>query len=332
MNYIFKRLVHAAFALYVTVTLTFVLIRLVPGGPVDYLMAQMIESGDVDRAREAAERIAEHMNLPLDQPMHVQYYEYMTSVFQGDLGRSFLLGDPVSEIMLGALPWTIFIMAAALISSYVLGIALGGLMAYWEGGKFDTGLTLTNVVLTSIPYYVFALIFLGAAGYHWGWFPTGGRWDPDTTPGFNVEFMIGAVYHGFLPFLSMQVAGFGGPALAMRGNCIQILGSDYLRVARLRGLPQHVITTDYVIKNGVLPLYTGFMISIASVFGGSVILEVIFSYRGIGFYMVRAFEARDYPLLMAAFIILATMTIIGVVIADLTYHKIDPRIDIEEEA
>ena len=331
MNYVVKRIGHAILALYLTITLTFALIRLVPGGPMDYLMAQMIQAGEVEDAHQAAEVLASRMNIP-EGPLHEQYFTYMTSIFQGDFGESFLYGRPVSEIMLDALPWTIFIMAGALISSYLIGILLGGLMAYWEGGKFDSSVTLVNVIMTSIPYYVFALLFLGAMGYHYDLFPTGGRMDPNSTPGFNYEFIRGAIYYGFLPFLSMQVAGFGGPALAMRGNCIQILGSDYLRVARLRGLPQHVITTDYVIKNGVLPLYTGFMISIASVFGGSVILEVIFSYRGIGFYMIRGFEARDYPLMMAAFIILATMTIIGVVIADLTYSKIDPRIDIEAEA
>jgi peptide/nickel transport system permease protein len=155
--------------------------------------------------------------------------------------------------------------------------------------------------------------------------------DPNTTPGFNVPFMMGVIAHAALPFLSLQIAGFGGPALAMRGNSIQVLGSDYIRVAQLRGLSGARIATRYVSRNAILPLYTGFMIGIASMFAGSVILEEIFAYPGVGYYLVRAFESRDYPLMMASFILLAAVTIVGILIADLTYGLIDPRIQTGEK-
>jgi len=155
-------------------------------------------------------------------------------------------------------------------------------------------------------------------------FPTGGRVPEGVQSGFNLAYIRGVVYHATLPILSTVVLS-GLASLAMRGNSIRVLGEDYMRVAQLRGLSDAVIATQYVARNAILPMYTGFMISVGTVFGGSVILEIIFVYRGVGFYLVEAARARDYPLMMGGFVLITFCVVVALLIADLTYPMLDPR-------
>jgi peptide/nickel transport system permease protein len=198
-------------------------------------------------------------------------------------------------------------------------------MAYKEGSRLDKGLTGFTILNRSIPYYVIAILSLILFGYILGWLPTAGRAEAGTTPGMNVPFMLGVVKHGALPILSTFVAGFGG-ALAFRGNCIRELGEGYIRVARLRGISDARISIRYVGRNAILPVYTNLMLGIAGVFGSGIIIETIFSYPAVGFATFNALTNRDYPLLMGAFIFFTTLTVIGILIADLTYGIVDPRV------
>jgi peptide/nickel transport system permease protein len=222
-----------------------------------------------------------------------------------------------------ALPWTIFLSAVAMLITTVVGLTLGSFMAYREGSLFDVSLTIYSVVLTSIPYYVIAIVLLYVFGYQLAWFPTGGQMPPDAQVGLNVEFVVGVFYYATLPILSMIIPGL--VALGMRGNAIRILGENYIRVARLRGLSERRIALRYVGRNAVLPMYTGLMIGLGGLFGGSIILETIFQYPGVGYYTFKALQARDYPLMMGGFLLITAATILGIFVADLTYGWIDPR-------
>lgn len=329
VRYLLSRLAQAVFTIYVVTTLSFVMIRFIPGGPMDYVRAQMAQrmtqsGGSMNT--QVIRRVEELTNINPDAPLHVQYVNYLSSLARGDFGQSIWFDQSVSSIIGDALPWTVFLMVTASAFMFAVAIVIGGVMAYYEGTKFDNVMTIIETLSGTVPYYVFAIFLLELFAYSWGIFPQRGRMASGTTPGLNLAFFVGVASHAFLPFLSLVLAGFGSPALQMRGNSINILGSDYLRVGRLRGLKERTLATQYVVRNGVLPLYTGFLISLASMFGGSVILERIFKYPGMGYYLVEAFRARDYPLMMAGFIILTTATIIGVFVADVTYGMIDPRI------
>ena len=168
-------------------------------------------------------------------------------------------------------------------------------------------------------------MFLFLVGYQWQVFPTGGRTSETVEAGLSLAFLFDALYHAALPVLSFVLTRFGFQALAMRGNSINVLGENYLRAAELRGLPSRHIAFQYVGRNAVLPLYTTLMISIGTMFGGTVILEQIFTYPGVGYYMFQAIDARDYPLMMGAFILITTAIVIAILFADLTYGLIDPR-------
>ena len=322
VRYLAERTFQAASSLFVVTTLAFVLMRAMPGGPEDYLRSQLRQSGQLSES-EIGNMVDIYLSFHPDQPLHVQYFEYMSSLLVGDLGQSIWFNEPVAQILGRALPWTIFLSSVSLLITFVVGVIVGAFMAYREGSRFDVSLTIYSVVLTSIPYYVLAVVLLYVFAYQFGWFPTGGRMDPNTTPGLNLPFIEGVLYHAALPLASMIVPGL--VALGMRGNAIRVLGEDYLRVAKLRGLSSTRIATRYVARNAILPMYTGLMISLGTLFGGSIILETIFEYPGVGYYTFKAVQARDYPLMMGGFLLITVTVILSIFVADLTYGWIDPR-------
>lgn len=326
MNYVAKRLGQSVLTVFVVISASFGLIRLLPGGPLDYLRAQAIQQGGSDLSvSEINQRIEAQTNIAVDEPLYVQYADYMTSILRGDFGQSIWYGEPVASVIGPAVPWTVFLTASALFLAFTVGITLGAFMAYREGSRFDVASTGVGLVLNSTPSYVVGLLAIAYLGYRLQLFPTGGRYASELTPGFTLPFLASVLYHGALPILSMAVIGFGGWALNMRGNSIRILGEDYLRVARLRGLSTRRIAVRYVARNAILPMYTGLMIAIGTVFGGAVIIENIFAYPGVGFYLIQAINARDYPLMMGGFILITVAMVIGITVADLTYGKLDPR-------
>jgi len=326
MSYVLKRIGQSLLTIFVVVSASFGLIRLLPGGPLDYLRAQAIQQGGSDMTMaEINQRIAAQTNIAVNEPIYVQYVDYMGAILQGDFGQSIWYEEPVTSIIGPAIPWTVFLTASALFLAFTVGVSLGAIMAYREGSKFDVGSTGVGLVLNSTPGYVVALLFVAFLSYRYGFFPTGGRYASELTPGFNVPFLLSVLHHGALPIASMSIVGFGGWALSMRGNSIRVLGEDYLRVARLRGLSTRRIALRYVARNAILPMYTGLMIAIGTVFGGAVIIENIFAYPGVGFYLIQGINARDYPLMMGGFILITVAMVIGITIADLTYGILDPR-------
>jgi peptide/nickel transport system permease protein len=231
----------------------------------------------------------------------------------------------VTGIIVDSLPWTLFVIVVALFISYVVAILLGAFMAYYQGSRFDSVGSVLSIFFNSIPYYVVAVIALWFLSYQQGIFPTGGRVNDTYQAAFSVKYVGSILRHATLPILSFALTTFGIRALAMRGNSIRVLGEGYLRVARLRGLPKRRIGVMYVARNAILPMYTEIMISIGFLLGGSIILEQLFRYPGIGYYMFQAIQTRDYPLMMGCFMVIILMVITGVLIADLTYGKLDPR-------
>lgn len=331
MNYYVKTVAQAVLTFIAAATIAFALFRLMPGGPLEAMRAQLMQEAAQSGRAIDMERINQQVKIYTrinpDQPIYVQYFNYIRDIaLHQNFGRSTWYQEPVFAILFEAMPWSVFVSIYGLALGFTTNIILGAIMAYKEGSLFDNAMTFSAVTLNSTPYYVVAIILLATLAYQLGWFPTGGRMNPDTTPGFNFPFIFGILNHATLPILSSFVVGFGGGALQMRGNSISVLGEDYLRVARLRGLSSNRIATRYVARNAILPLYTGLMIGIAGIFSSSVILEFIFTYPGVGWYTFGALQHRDYPLLMGAFIFFTAITITGVFLADMTYGLLDPRI------
>ncbi|SER39817.1 ABC transporter permease [Natrinema salaciae] len=317
-----RRLGQAVFTVWAVLTLSFALVRMMPGNMMGAMITRLARKGiNPSRARELIEL---RMTIDPDEPIPIAYVNYVSNTLQGDLGQSVYYGEPVADLIAQATPWTLFVLSWAVFISFFIGISIGALMAYWEGGKLDVGLTSYAVLMGSIPFYVLAILLLIFLSYRLGWFPTGGRQPIGVEPGFNLVYISGIVRHAMLPVLSMLVAS-GVASLGMRGNSIRVLGEDYLRVARLRGLSDITISTQYVARNAVLPMYTTLLISIGEMFGGSIVLERVFQYHGLGWYMLSATHQRDYPLMMGGFMVITVAMVISLLLADLTYGYVDPR-------
>lgn len=327
-RYYVERTGQAVFTLVAVVSISFVLIRKLPGGPQDYIKAQLVSQNPSEYSGTDLSQITQaYTNIDSTLPLHEQYIDYMAAVLSGDLGKSIIEQRPVAEILGEALPWTVFLMTTAMFLLFFIGVALGAVMAYREGSWFDSAASTVSIFLNSVPFYVAGIMLVYVLAYQYQLFPTRGRVGYGASPGEPVSFLISVLEHATLPILSFVLTGFGGMALTMRGNSIQVLGEDYLRVARLRGLSERRIALRYVARNAILPMYTGLMIQIGFLFGGSVVLEEIFSYTGVGYYLFQALEARDYPLMMGAFIVITIAVVIGVFIADVTYGLIDPTVE-----
>lgn len=331
MRYSVKRVGHAVFTLLVVITLAFVMYRLMPGGPVESLRRTLMREAAQQGERLNMDRINRQVEIMTsirpDKPMLQQYIDYMISiVVYQDFGRSIWQSEPVFKVLFTAMPWSVFISIYGLLLGFTTNIFLGAVMAYKEGSTLDSGFTGLIVSLSSVPYYVAAILMLIVFSYQLGWTPIAGRFNVNATKGFNIPFMVSVVRHAALPIFSSFVVGFGGGALGMRGNSVRILGEDYVRSARIRGLSDSIIAARYIGKNAILPMYTGLMLGIAGVFSSSIILERIFTYPGVGWYTFGALKNRDYPLLMGSLIFYTAITVVGIMIADLTYSMIDPRI------
>lgn len=320
-NYVVRRAGQAAVTVWAVVTITFGMIRLLPGDPQAFLMAMSAGRG----ANVDPDLLLEETSYDPDATLIEQYVGYVGNLAGGDLGVSTHFQEPVAGILAESLPWTLFIVALALPLTFGIGIVLGAIMAYREGSRFDVVLSSLSTFLNSVPYYLAAVVMVYFLGYQSGLFPNRRRYPAHVDPGLSLDFVMGAFYHAALPVLSIVITAFGFRALAMRGNSIQVLGEDYVRVADLRGLPDRRIALQYVGRNAVLPIYTEFMIGIGVVLGSTVILERIFQYEGLGFFFYRAIGARDYPLMMGAFLVISITVVLGLLVADLTYGLIDPR-------
>ena len=328
-NYLVRRLGQAVLTFLIAVTLSFSLYQLMPGGPAEAMQAAILSnvgssgSVSIDRINQL---VNVYTNVNPNQPVYVQYYNYISDiVLRGDFGKSFYKQAPVSQLILQRLPWTVFISMYALAIGYSLSIVFGVLSAYWETSRFDSVVSSAFTTLNSIPYYIVGVLFIYVFALQYPILPRGGRITPGLSLGFDFASMWSLLTHAAMPAISMGVLATSG-VLTLRGNAIRVLGEGYVRVAELRGLRDSRIVTRYIGQNSILPMYTRFMTGIAGVLSSAVIVEQIFSYPGLGLLTFTAVKTQDYPLLMGTLIVFTSIAIVGILIADLTYGFIDPRI------
>ncbi|RLE69828.1 MAG: ABC transporter permease [Thermoprotei archaeon] len=322
MRWIIGRLLLSFITIIGSLTLIFVLIRLMPGNPIDYLISQLMYTQQMPIDAVMAYVKSYYGFLP-NKPIHEQYIEYMCNMLRGDFGKSLLyLGTPVNSIIGHNLPWTLFLLSYSILVSFILGITIGIFLAYKRGTKLDSAFTLGLTILNSVPPYIVALILVTVGIFTA--IPYRGAYSVE--PSFSPEFIANVFYHATLPMISYTLVTFSGWALAMRGSAITILGSDYIVVAIARGLSKRRILTHYVGKTAILPVFTSLVISLGFMFGGAVFIETIFAYPGVGYFLSMAVAARDYPLIQGCFFVIVVSVVLGTLLADIIYYRIDPRV------
>jgi peptide/nickel transport system permease protein len=328
MKWIYRRVLLALLSVFFTVVLTFFLIRLMPGNPMDVYVQILIRSGRARTREEAIERAKSLMPLNMNDPLWKQLIDYIAGLLRGDLGRSISSFTPVSEIIVKSLPWTVFVSSIALALSFSIGTILGLVLAYKRGTVFEGFSVTVLTFLGAIPNYIMALILFYILTIVYPIFPMRGAYDSTIAPGLSLDFILSVLKHAMLPIASYVLTDFSGWALGIRAMATTILGEDYVTVAKARGLRESKIITNYVGRNSILPQFTGLILSIGFMFGGSPLVESIFTYPGIGRFFAAAVSARDYPLLQGLFLMLSITVIVANLVADLLYTQIDPRVKV----
>ena len=326
---ILRALLKAALTVLVATTITFVLIRLLPGNPIDLRIEELTRNGSVTY-EEAREQVATIYPIDLDRPMYEQYLTYVGNVLRGDLGKSFLSSSvSVTSIILAVLPWTLFAVGTGLLLSFGVGISLGLLAAYRRGSLFDQATSTIGSIISSVPNYLVAILIVLIFGVQLQLIPITemrGAYSGGIQPGFSLEFIGDVLFHASLPITVFFLTHIGHWILSMRNATLATLEEDYVVAARARGLRDSRITMAYVGRNAALPLVTQLAISVGFIVGGAVLVEQVFVYQGVGLRLLRAVAQRDYPVMQGILLLVTMSVVVANLAADLLYSKLDPRI------
>jgi peptide/nickel transport system permease protein len=328
-NYVFRRVVKAILTIWAVITVTFFVIRLMPGNPVDIFIEEQMALYAMSY-REAKDLAGAMLSIDLDAPVMQQYVDYMGNLLRGDLGQSYRSrGTKVIDIIRQFLPWTLFSVGTALLISFTLGVGLGMWMAYRRETPVDHTLSTFASVVSSIPNNLVAIILIVVLSTQLkviNYAAMRGSLSPGMKPGFTPEFIGDVLYHAILPITVYVLTTVGTWMLAMKSSTVATLEEDYVTVARARGLKDGRIMTSYVGRNASLPLFTQLAISIGFVVGGSILIESIFVYQGIGQQLFKAISQRDYSVMQGIFLAIVVSVVLANLLADLLYSRLDPRI------
>ena len=323
MRYLLRRIGFYLVALWVAVTLNFLIPRLMPGDPVLLLVAKL--QGRLDP--HAIQGLRLQFGLNTNESLWTQYIRYLGDLAHGNLGLSInYYPTPVSEVIGNALIWTLVLVGISTILSFILGTTLGAVAAWKRGSWFDTTFSPLLTFFQGIPYFWLALILLYVLAFEFKWFPLYGGYSIDIEPGFTPEFIANAAYHAVLPAATIIISSVAGWMLGMRNPMIATLAEDYVVMAQAKGLSERRILITYAARNAILPNITGFAISLGFVIGGALLTEFIFSYPGIGYATLQAIENLDYALLQGIFLVITVAVLAANFLSDLLYVVLDPRI------
>lgn len=320
-----RRVALAVVMVFIVTTAIFFLVHLMPGNPYALMLNQLVKQGF--SMTQADNQVKALFGYDSHAPLLQQYFQYLKLLLRGNLGTSLMYpGQSVAGIIAKAVPWTVLIVAVSLLVSFVIGILFGAISAYLRGTWFDHLITIGSSLLNGIPQYLTALLLFYFLAVVLRWFPMGGSFGGRVGPGWNVGYILSILKHAMLPIAAFVLSSFGGWALGMKSNTVSVLGEDFITAAKAMAVKERFIVTHYVTKNAILPMFTGLVLSIGFIFGGSLFVEQIFNYPGIGYLFFQATQGRDYPLLEGCLLLLTVAVIFSNLVADLLYSKLDPRI------
>ncbi len=323
MSYLVRRIGFYLVALWVAVTVNFLIPRLMPGDPVLLLVARL--QGRLDP--NAIQSLRIQFGLNTNDSLFTQYLHYLNDLIHGNLGLSIAYyPTPVSEVIGTGLPWTLGLVGTAAVISFLLGTALGAFAAWKRGSWFDTVFSPLLTFFQAIPYFWLALILVYVLGLDLNWFPLSSGASFDLEPGLYWDYIWSVVYHAILPAFTIVISSMAGWMLGMRNAMLNTLAEDYILMAQAKGLSERRVLVTYAARNAILPNITGFAISLGFVIGGSLLTEIVFSYPGIGYFLLQAVQASDYPLMQGLFLIIALAVLIANFLADILYVVLDPRV------
>lgn len=323
MRYFLRKFGFFVGTLWAVVTLNFLIPRIQPGDPAE-LMVRRLQGKDSQLDAAQVRAMRSMLGSP-DGSLWSQYWDYFGDLLGGNFGVSYTYYPfKVSEVIGQAIWWTIGLVVVTQVISFAIGMVLGAYAAWRRNTQLDTTITLGSTFLGTLQPFWIALVLLYVFGYSLGWFPTSGGYSA-STPGWNGFFIEEVISHATLPALALLIVTPIGWILGMRNTMIMNLGEDYIRLAKAKGLPDRTVALRYAARNALLPSVTGFALALGGVLGGTILVETVFDYPGLGRLMGEAVTNKDYPLLQTLMLLTTTGVLVANLIADLLYGVLDPR-------
>lgn len=318
-KFIIRRMLTMIPQLLLLTLIIFVLAKFMPG---DALTGQADPSLDPKRLAEMRE------NLGWNDPWYQQYGRWMGNAIQGDLGQSFRFKMPVTELLGQRLVNTLWLSLAALIFTYAIAIPLGIISGRYNDRIIDQFITGYTYIGFAMPLFIFALVMLWLFGFNLGWFPTGGSVAPGLTPG-TFEYILSKINHLLLPAFAMALIATTSTVQYLRSEIIDTKQRDFILTARAKGASESRVYNRHILRNSLLPIAAFFGYEITGLIGGSIFIESIYSYPGMGQLFIESINLRDYSVVTASVLIFGIAAILGALISDIVLSIIDPRIRIK---
>ncbi len=326
-SYVARRFGLFLLTVWVAATINFFIPRLSGQNPIEQrLMERAVSGGSVETGMQ--EMVAEYnRKFGLDQPLWKQYLTYLGDVSQFNFNYS--ISDypaKVTQILTDSIPWTIGLLGLSTILMFVLGSLLGAFVAWERAPRFAQALNTPFVILSAIPYYLLGLILVYLFAFRSQILPLFGGYSPTMVKQWSWPFILDVLQHGILPAASIVLSGLGFWALSMRGMMLTVQGEDYMVLAEAKGLKQRTLFFRYGMRNAILPQTTSLVLSLGYILSGSVLVEVIFGYPGIGSVLYHAIRGFDYFLIQGIVFTVVVAIALGALILDLILPLLDPRI------
>ncbi|HEY7033669.1 MAG TPA: ABC transporter permease [Thermomicrobiales bacterium] len=327
LEYVIRRLLLFVIVVWVAATLNFFLPRISGGDPVrTKLMEQAAAGGNIQSGLQ--QMVAEYQHkFGLDRPLWKQYLTYLGQVARLDFGYSIAAyPQTVFGIIGRAIPWTVGLLLTTTLLAFLIGTVLGALMAWPRAPHFIQFLFPPLLTLSAIPFFLLGLLLTYVFAFRLPWFPLSGGYNAGTIPHYSVSFALDVFKHSVLPACAILLSSIGFWALGMRGMMVTVEGEDYMTFAEAAGLKGRTLFFTYALRNAILPQTTALALSLSQILSGALLVEVIFSYPGLGSILYNAIRQFDYFLLQGLILTIVLAVSIAALIVDFTYPLLDPRI------
>ena len=319
-----RKVLNSLITLLLVLMLNFVLFRVMPGDPI-----KMVIPNDPKISNEYIEKLME--DFALDEPMYVQFITYMKNAFLLNFGNSFAeSGTPALDIVLSKLQYTMILVGTSSIFMILIGMTIGIIAAWKRGSSFDTGSLAFSLFFYAMPTFWFAMMLVVIFSIELNWFPPDSALEYGTTLQLSWTCFVDLLKHLFLPAISLTVGSIAAFSIIMRGSLVDVMTEEYITTARAKGLTEASVLKNHAVPNAMLPMVALIAIDIAFIVGGAFQTEYVFNYPGIGLETVNATFEKNYPILQAAFFIIAVAVIAANLIADILLVQLDPRVKMEE--
>ena len=327
MTFILRRLVFYAVAAWVALTLNFFIPRAMPGNAVEAIMSKFPNlQPSAYRALEAMLGVG-HLGS-----LWTQYWAYLDNVFHLNFGTDVMEYPAQVSTLLGeTIPWTLTLVGTATVIAFFVGTGLGIVAGWRHGGWLERGLPAL-MFLQAMPYFFLALILIELLAVQAHLLPLAQGYAGGLVPGWHWAFIGSAIYHALLPAFTIVITSVAGWMLQMRNVMITTIGEDYVVAAQAKGLPSHRVVFTYAARNALLPQLQGFGMALGFVVSGALVMEIVFSYPGIGLLLLNAVTSSDFPLMQAIFLVITFAVLIANLIVDLLLVAFDPRVRAREAA